>query len=85
MTAHQATAWTALLPIALFAPNVAELMRRHAPALDAAQFDREPDAAERRGALAWRPSRRWALATAALGAVAMLSLFKVSEFLYYQF
>jgi D-alanyl-lipoteichoic acid acyltransferase DltB (MBOAT superfamily) len=75
----------ALLPIALFAPNVAEIMRRYAPALDVAQFVGDPDDAERRDALAWRPSRRWALATAALGAVAMLSLFKVSEFLYYQF
>jgi alginate O-acetyltransferase complex protein AlgI len=75
----------ALLPVALFAPNVAQLMRQYRPTLDQAAFDTAADERRVRAPLAWTPSRTWALIIAGIAAAALLSLFHVSEFLYYQF
>jgi D-alanyl-lipoteichoic acid acyltransferase DltB (MBOAT superfamily) len=67
----------ALLALAWLAPNTQELMRRFAPALNAV--------GDAGGRLLWRPSLGWALAIAALTAIPLLQLNRVSEFLYYQF
>ena len=73
-------AWiVALLPIALFAPNTQQLLGRFQPALD---FREE---APRSARLLWRPSGAWAAFIAVITAAGLLSLSRVSEFLYYQF
>jgi len=83
--------WTTiavLLAIALWAPNTQEIMRRYRPALDAADGVRTvttTSSGPRRDTLAWQPSVPWMLYTGALGAAALLSLTRVSEFLYFQF
>jgi D-alanyl-lipoteichoic acid acyltransferase DltB (MBOAT superfamily) len=66
----------ALLVAALAFPNTQEIMGRVRPALG---HD------GRTGGLVWRPSRRWAMATATVAALGLLSLAQVSEFLYFQF
>ena len=67
----------ALLGIAWLMPNTQQLMARYAPALETVA------AAPRRPS--WRPSRGWAVAMGIFGAIAMLHLTQVSEFLYFQF
>jgi alginate O-acetyltransferase complex protein AlgI len=69
----------ALLPIVFLAPNTQELLARYAPALDF------PDNARTFSPLAWRPTAAWALMIALFTAGGLLSLSRVSEFLYYQF
>jgi alginate O-acetyltransferase complex protein AlgI len=70
-------AWVALLLIIAFVlPNTQEIMRMARPALDAVSSDSR---------LLWRASPRWALVTGLAGAVALTSLWRVSEFLYFQF
>ncbi len=66
----------ALLAVSLACPNTQEIMGRMRPALD---HD------GRTGWLAWRPSRGWAMATAVVATLGVLSLAQVSEFLYFQF
>lgn len=73
----------ALSCIALFAPNTQELMRRYRPGLDFHPAGNEQVSAT--GAIAWRPSTRWGLAIGIVFACGMLSLTRVSEFLYFQF
>jgi D-alanyl-lipoteichoic acid acyltransferase DltB (MBOAT superfamily) len=68
----------ALLPVAMLAPNTQELLGRFQPALD---FRREGMSTR----LAWRPTRAWAGFIAGVTACGLLSLTRVSEFLYYQF
>ncbi|MDB5866713.1 MAG: hypothetical protein JWO70_4519 [Betaproteobacteria bacterium] len=74
------------LAIVWFMPNVREMMARYRPTIEAVT---SPRAAVRgRGLaalLAWRPTLAFAIATGGLFAVAVFSLTKVSEFLYYQF
>lgn len=41
--------------------------------------------AKRGGNRDWRPSLRWAIATGVLLAVCLMSMTRVSEFLYFQF
>jgi D-alanyl-lipoteichoic acid acyltransferase DltB (MBOAT superfamily) len=67
-----------LLPFTMLAPNTQEFLVRFQPALDLSRSD---------GAikLEWRPSPAWAAAMALVAAVALLSLSRVSAFLYYQF
>jgi alginate O-acetyltransferase complex protein AlgI len=67
-----------LLFVVWFAPNMAELTG----------YDPRPHSASSPAELArakWYPSPRWALALGSLFAVSLLSLTKVSEFLYFQF
>ena len=66
----------ALLAVALACPNSQQIMGRMRPALD-------HDGGT--GRLVWAPSRRWAAASAVLAALGVLSLARVSEFLYFQF
>ncbi|HYM03974.1 MAG TPA: MBOAT family protein [Stellaceae bacterium] len=77
---HQA-AFLLIVPLLLFvwlAPNMPELTG----------YDPRPGQRSLRTAparLAWRPSPRWALALGSLLAASLLSLSRVSEFLYFQF
>jgi hypothetical protein len=68
----------ALLPLVLLAPNTQEILGRFQPALSF----RGPDTPAR---FAWRPTARWAAMAAVVAACGLLSLTRVSEFLYYQF
>ena len=68
-----------LLPLTLFAPNTQEILARFQPALD---FHGSALPATR---LVWRPSSRWAMLVSLMVAGGLLSLSRVSEFLYYQF
>jgi alginate O-acetyltransferase complex protein AlgI len=67
-----------LLPFVMFAPNTQEILGRFQPALDY----RAGASASR---LAWRPASAWAIATAVVTACGLLTLTRVSEFLYWQF
>ena len=67
----------ALLAIAWWMPNTQEFMARFSPALE--QPTNTP------GLLRWSPHTGWALATGILGALALLHMSHVSEFLYFQF
>ncbi len=73
-------AWiAALLPVVLFAPNTQEILGRFAPALDYRRAGQD-------GArIAWRPSVAWAALVALVATSGLLTLSRVSEFLYYQF
>jgi len=68
----------ALFPLAMLAPNTQEILGRFQPALD---FRREGVTSS----LAWRPTPAWAGFVAVVTACGLLSLTRVSEFLYYQF
>jgi len=71
--------WVAtLLPIVFLAPNTQQIMQRFSPVLDY-----QDTAALTR--FAWTDSSRWALAMAVVLSLALLSLTRPSEFLYFQF
>jgi hypothetical protein len=70
----------ALMALAFLAPTTRELV---GPALDGPPAGAEIGAAGRLPR--WRPSRGWALATAAAAAAGVLALPQVTEFLYFQF
>jgi D-alanyl-lipoteichoic acid acyltransferase DltB (MBOAT superfamily) len=68
----------ALLPLAMLAPNTQEILGRFEPALNCR--------AERvQTRLAWRLTPGWGALAGAVTAAGLLSLSRVSEFLYYQF
>lgn len=74
--------WVAtLLSIALFLPNTQELLESCSPVYES------NGAATSKGwwPLRWSPSRRWAVATGAIAFVGIISITRVSEFLYWQF
>ena len=72
--------WVGLLwTCALFLPNTAQLMDRANPALDYLAF--RTDGARH----PWMPTLRWSLVSGTLFACSVLSLNRVSEFLYFQF
>ena len=66
-----------LLLIAMLAPNTQQIMRRFSPALDYKQADET--------GLAWKPNGRWLAAHVALAVFAVISISKVSEFIYFRF
>jgi hypothetical protein len=69
--------------IALFAPNTQEIMHRYRPGLDYhLARDGKASAAS---TTAWRPSRWCGVAIGIIFACGMLSLTRISEFLYFQF
>jgi hypothetical protein len=73
-------AWVLLLlPLTIFAPNTQEILGRFQPALD---FHGSALSAKW---LAWQPSRKWGMLVALIVTGGLLSLSRVSEFLYYQF
>jgi D-alanyl-lipoteichoic acid acyltransferase DltB (MBOAT superfamily) len=76
----QGWAWIiALLAICFTLPNTQQLMRYYEPALD---FRDTRDGGVR---WSWSPNMRWAAASGALCFVAVASITRVSEFLYWQF
>ena len=79
---------TALLAIALWAPNTQQLMRAYAPVLDLPRTPGlEPSDARRRvlDRVKWAPSPSWAITTGAIAFVGAISITRVSQFLYWQF
>ncbi|MBK1671110.1 hypothetical protein CKO28_24195 [Rhodovibrio sodomensis] len=60
-------------------PNTQALFRRYRPVLRQSGQSIAP------GALTWRPDIAWAIAVAGIGVVAITSMTKVAEFLYFQF
>jgi D-alanyl-lipoteichoic acid acyltransferase DltB (MBOAT superfamily) len=74
-----------LWAIALFAPNTSQIMRTFEPALDyPVRGIPESDHATA-GAATWRFSFRWAVVVGVAAACGLLSLSRVSQFLYFQF
>ncbi len=71
-----------LLSIVWFAPNTQEIMRRYEPAIDAAYHITTGTWNEK---IVWQPNGGWAAYTAVLAVIAVFSLTRVSEFLYFQF
>ena len=68
----------ALLPLVMLAPNTQEILGRFQPALNFHDGRRSV-------LLSWQPTPGWAAFVATLTACGLLSLTRVSEFLYYQF
>ena len=85
--------WTwvaALFAIALAAPNTAQIMERVNPALDYEAMKRTvlgemPGDSSPSKFPRWRPGPGWAAVIAVVTAISLLSLNRVSEFLYFQF
>jgi len=69
-------------------PNTQQIMARCEPAF-AFDFDRQmaeiPDLLKRAKVLFWRPSPTWAVVVGLAFAASLVSMTKISEFLYYQF
>ena len=75
--------WILVLFFAVwFLPNTQEIMRRYRPALGSAATH---EIGRLQGMLRWRPTAPIAAATALVLLVSLLSLNRVSEFLYFQF
>ena len=72
---------TALLLVAWLAPNTQELTGYTAPSGAHTRFDPAPQVAR----ALWQPNLGWSLALGAVFGSALLSLSRVSEFLYFQF
>jgi D-alanyl-lipoteichoic acid acyltransferase DltB (MBOAT superfamily) len=70
-----------LLLVAWLAPNTQELTGYVGPAGAHASGESAP----RTGQIVWRPNERWAMAVGGVFGIAVLSLSRVSEFLYFQF
>lgn len=66
--------------IALFAPNTQQLLDRFSPALD-----HVPSNEGGRFMVRWQPTMKWSIAVGLVGAIGLLSMSRVSEFLYFQF
>ena len=78
----------ALAMLVFFVPNSQQFLSRHDPTLlspDPTNPRSLPPSPLRHFRLHWLPSRRWAIAMGTLGAVGLLTLNRVTEFLYFQF
>ena len=81
-----AWSWILLLGlIAFFWPNTQTLIRRFEPTLGTGAPAISATLPERLARLAWYPSRAWAFVIGLVTAAGLLSLNRVSEFLYFQF
>jgi hypothetical protein len=65
----------------LVAPNTQQILAAYRPALMTPGYGELGNA----GRLAWRPNFAWILALAAMGSVAVLSIHRYSEFIYFRF
>jgi len=73
--------WLAIsLTIVFIAPNTQQIMEKYRPGIGT-ETSREATAAMWQ----WRPTMGWAIVCAIVGGCGVLSLHRVSEFLYYQF
>jgi D-alanyl-lipoteichoic acid acyltransferase DltB (MBOAT superfamily) len=80
--------WVGVLTvIALAAPNSIEIMRRYRPALSRFSVSERYAVSPLKilDRLIWRPSTGWSVACAVLAAMGILSLGRISQFLYFQF
>jgi len=68
-----------MLFIVWFAPNTSELMRDYRPVIG---FD---DHIKKYNFIVWAPNRKWLITVSIISYLALSSLYKVSEFLYFQF
>ncbi len=78
----------ALLAIAFLFPNSQQILARVNPVLEASARPANGGigvAADRRSWWEWRPSPLWALAIGCAAFIALISITRVSEFLYWQF
>jgi alginate O-acetyltransferase complex protein AlgI len=89
MTLLMTYGWVmALLAIAFVFPNSQQILARVNPVLEASARPANggvQDAASRRSWWEWQPSPLWALAIGCAAFIAMISITRVSEFLYWQF
>lgn len=71
------------MSVALLLPNVAQIFHSHEPVL----YEKSDSFSQFLGTteIKWRVSRRWALVTASMLVLGLLTLMQVSEFLYFQF
>ena len=79
---------TGLFAIAFFLPNSQQFLSRHDPTLlsaDPTNPRSAPQSPVPKFRLYWLPTRAWALAMGVLAAVGLLTLNRVTEFLYFQF
>ena len=79
---------SALLGIAFLGPNTQELLVRYGPVLELADRRRlavTNVAGKQMFNLKWKPSLGWAIAAGALAFLGIISITRVSEFLYWQF
>jgi alginate O-acetyltransferase complex protein AlgI len=86
--ASAAATLLALLAIALLLPNSVQILAAYEPVLYTPKRPAELPGVLRpvfRRPLAWRPTLAWMVLFAALGAVSMIRLTGMSEFLYWQF
>lgn len=75
-----------LMFVVWISPNTQEIMRRYYPACENSMLQASNlGDGKLLAMLQWRPSTRWAVVTGLIGTTAILSLAKVSEFLYFQF
>jgi len=78
---------SALFIVAVALPNTQQILRRHRPVLD--RFKEISSGVRPLGPVSdrivWRPSAAWAMLTALFFTAGVLSLGRVSEFLYFQF
>jgi D-alanyl-lipoteichoic acid acyltransferase DltB (MBOAT superfamily) len=70
----------ALLALAFLAPSTQEIFARLGPVLE---MPEQPDAHPRR--FAWVPNAGWAMATGLIASIGIMSVTRLSEFLYWQF
>jgi hypothetical protein len=81
--------WIAvLLPLAVLAPNTQQIMAHAEPALTLYKGDPTHELRllpRLAGQQLWRPTPAWAVAAGVVGALGVLSLTRISEFLYFQF
>ncbi|RKZ48090.1 MAG: MBOAT family protein [Candidatus Parabeggiatoa sp. nov. 3] len=69
-----------ILLLTWYAPNTQQFMSRYQPAFDIYRGE-----AWQYSGLQWQPTRAWAASSAMIAALSILSLTRVSEFLYFQF
>ena len=79
-----------LFPLMLYLcwrlPNTQQIFARTVPTAEAMQQPVDLTARQQRsGKMIWQPSKRWAVFIALAAAASLLSLQRVSEFLYFQF
>jgi len=82
LVSTSAFGWCGLLAlICWMMPNTQEIMRRYEPAVNS---DRYVDATAKRF-ITWRPTTLWALFLALMFVVAVASMNRITEFLYFRF
>ena len=82
LVSTSAFGWCGLLALICWTmPNTQEIMRRYQPAVNS---DRYVDATAK-GFITWRPTRKWAWVLALMFVVAVASMNRITEFLYFRF